>query len=234
MTCEVLKTKFGNAKIGSLGYYQITSKKEGNHNKMLHRLIIEDFYNTTLPDDWVVHHDDGNKTNNNIWNLIPMPKSEHSVLHHKGMKHSELSKQKMSESQKGRIVSKQTREKISLANKGRKMSEETKLKMSLNHSDVNGENNPMYGKKHSLSKRMMMSQGRNSSGYFRVNKHKSKKVKQGFMWRYQYYDENGKRVSIESINLKELQKKVEAKGLLWKKLDGGKEWQEPTDLKIRY
>ena len=35
MTCEVLKTKFGNAKIGSLGYYQITSKKEGNHNKML-------------------------------------------------------------------------------------------------------------------------------------------------------------------------------------------------------
>ena len=31
MTCEILKTKFGNAKIGFLGYYQITSKKEGNH-----------------------------------------------------------------------------------------------------------------------------------------------------------------------------------------------------------
>ena len=63
-----------------------------------------------------------------------------------------------------------------------------------------------------------MSLDRNSSGYFRVNKQKSKKVEQGFLWRYQYYNEDGKRVSIASKDINELQRKVEEKGLIWKKL----------------
>ena len=40
-------TKFGRAYIGHHGYYVVTSKKEGNHNKLLHRLIFEDFYQKT-------------------------------------------------------------------------------------------------------------------------------------------------------------------------------------------
>lgn len=82
----VLKTKFGNAKLGKRGYYYISSWKEGNNAKKLHRLIFEDFYQIKLPSNIHIHHDDGDKTNNEIWNLIPMTASEHKILHNKGNK----------------------------------------------------------------------------------------------------------------------------------------------------
>ena len=92
MTSEIappIQTKWGTAKCyGSHGYYRIVTKDKGCFYKQLHRLIIEDFYNTTLPDDWVVHHNDGNPLNNEIWNLIPMPRREHVILHVKGIKRS--------------------------------------------------------------------------------------------------------------------------------------------------
>ena len=52
MVCEVdtqksIDTKFGKATILN-GYYRITSTKEGNNNKSLHRLIFEDFYQSPL------------------------------------------------------------------------------------------------------------------------------------------------------------------------------------------
>ena len=90
--------------------------------------------------------------------------------------------------------------------------------MSLNHADFSGENNPMFGVKHTFNKMEEMSRDRNSSGYFRVNKHKSKEVKQGFMWRYQWYDDAGKRHSIASVDMKKLEEKVKARNLPWRKL----------------
>jgi hypothetical protein len=58
----------------------------------------------------------------------------------KGKKHSDLSKQKMSEIKKGKTQSEETKRKISENNKGRKLSDETKKKISesrqgLKHSD---------------------------------------------------------------------------------------------------
>ena len=103
----VLKTKFGNAKLGKKGYYYISSWKEGNNGKALHRLIFEDFYQIELPSNIHVHHDDGNKTNNEIWNLIPMTASEHKILHNKGNKWGV-----------GRIVSDEERELLSKLNTG--------------------------------------------------------------------------------------------------------------------
>ena len=79
-----MKTKFGTVKISSDGYYQIKSKKEGNFGKKLHRLIFEDFYQIKLPKHIIIHHDDGDKLNNEIWNLIPMTIGEHNVIPHKG------------------------------------------------------------------------------------------------------------------------------------------------------
>lgn len=35
----ILHTKFGTAKINKKGHYQITSRKEGNGGKLLHRLM---------------------------------------------------------------------------------------------------------------------------------------------------------------------------------------------------
>lgn len=74
-----------------------------------------------------------------------------------GKKHTDESKKKMSDASKGkekpwligRKVSEETKEKISQSNKGKTVLENTKHKISENHHNVSGENNPMYGKKHS-------------------------------------------------------------------------------------
>ena len=65
---EVLHTKFGNAKINCRGYLAITSRKEGNNAKKLHRLMWEDFYGE-IPEGYVIHHKNGNKLDNCILNL---------------------------------------------------------------------------------------------------------------------------------------------------------------------
>ena len=71
---------------------------------MLHRLIFEDFYKTKLPKNIVIHHNDGDPTNNNIWNLIPMRWEEHTFLHHKGREFSKEHRQHISEAMKGENI----------------------------------------------------------------------------------------------------------------------------------
>lgn len=105
-------------------------------------------------------------------------------------KHTEETKRKISESCKGRSVSEETKQKISESNKGKILSDEHKLKISMSQ---------------------------NISGYYRVHKHKNKRVKQGYVWRYQYYVSE-KQKSISSVSLKKLEKKVKVKGLPWRVL----------------
>jgi hypothetical protein len=100
--------------------------------------------------------------NSEDWaNLIPET-GENSVL---GMKHSEETKKKMSESRKGKLVgeknpmfgklvSKETRKKISKSNTGQKRSEETKNK--LRDSQI-GERNSFYGKTHTEDFKLKLS-----------------------------------------------------------------------------
>lgn len=156
MTSDCIETPYGNAVLSSDGRYQISTGK--HHGEYLHRLIFEDFYKIKLPSDIVIHHDDGDKINNNIWNLIPLTQSEHLRIH-----------------MKGRHVPPEIREKCG---KG-------------------------------------VSQANTSTGLFRVFKQKNSKLKQGFTWRYQYYDENHKRKTISRVNLEELKKEVLSKGLEW-------------------
>jgi len=80
---RTLHTKFGNARVQK-GYYKISSKKEGNNNKYLHRLIFEDFYGFEVPKGFVVHHKDENKLNNCILNLQLMHETDHLKLHNVG------------------------------------------------------------------------------------------------------------------------------------------------------
>lgn len=83
---SMIKTKFGNAYLTPKGYYKV-------NNKFLHRLVFEDFYQINLDEEFdepmVVHHIDEDKTNNEIWNLDIMPRSDHMILHKKGKPKSE-------------------------------------------------------------------------------------------------------------------------------------------------
>lgn len=65
-----------------------------------------------------------------------------------GIKLSQKRKDFISKVNKGKIVSQETKDKISKAHTGKKLTEEHKKKVSLNHQDVSGKNNPMYGKHH--------------------------------------------------------------------------------------
>ena len=80
-----------------------------------------------------------------------------------------------------------------------------------------GKNNPMFGKNHSEETKLKMSKSQNTSGYLNVSKHKDKRLKQGFTWKYQYYVD-GKHVAISSVDLDKLEAKVKAKGLVWRKI----------------
>ncbi len=83
-----IKTKYGTAIIGSGGYYEIKSRKEGNRGKKLHRLIWEDFYGCKIPDGYVIHHRNHIKTDNCVLNLQLMHNSDHSKLHSNGENNS--------------------------------------------------------------------------------------------------------------------------------------------------
>ena len=77
----MIKTKFGNAKISRDGYYQITSTKESNNKKFLHRLVWEDWYGKPIPSNCVIHHLNNCKIDNRIQNLQCVPKNVHDKFH---------------------------------------------------------------------------------------------------------------------------------------------------------
>ncbi|MBQ5475467.1 MAG: HNH endonuclease [Lachnospiraceae bacterium] len=93
-----MKTKFGNAKISNKGYYIITSGKEGNHNKMLHRLIWEDWYDKPVPEGYVIHHLNHNKVDNRIQNLQCVKERLHRKHHNKEANHPMFNKTHCDES----------------------------------------------------------------------------------------------------------------------------------------
>ena len=67
----------GAGTLGNHGYMQVS--KSGKLY-LAHRWIWEQ-ENGAIPDGYVIHHDDGNKTNNDLSNLQCVSRSEHSRLH---------------------------------------------------------------------------------------------------------------------------------------------------------
>ena len=120
-----------------------------------------------------------------------------------GLKHSEETKRKISEGNKGKIVSEATRKKIGEANKGN---------IPWNKNKVN-----VY----SEEVRKRMSKAQSATGFYRVSKTKDEIYHQGFRWRYSGVI-NGQQIQISSFDLKILQEKVESKGLEWGIVDKAK------------
>ena len=112
-------------------------------------------------------------------------------------------------------LSEETRKKLSEAQKGKHHSEETRKKIS---EAQKGEKNPNWGKHHSEETRKKLSEAKNTTGFYRVSKSKDSCYKQGFLWRYTYY-QDGKRHTISSVNLCKLKEKVLVKNLEWEVID---------------
>ena len=118
----------------------------------------------------------------------------------------------------GRTHSEETKKKISEGNKGRIFSKETLRKFSEVNS---GENNPNYGKQYSLDERVKLSKAQNNStGFYRVSKKRKKSCKNGFTFEYSYY-EGTRRKFLSSVSLLKLKEKVLGKGLDWCIIDEG-------------
>ena len=100
-----MKTKFGNATIHPNGHYRITSGKEGNHGKMLHRLIYEDYHKCTLLPWANIHHRNFNKHDNRIENLQLLSASDHQKIHKAIYRPSKEHKKAISNGLKGRKLS---------------------------------------------------------------------------------------------------------------------------------
>lgn len=88
--------------------------------------------------------------------------------------------------------------------------------LSLHHK---GKEGYFKNKIRSNKTKLKISKIQNTSGYFRVSKLKTERYKQGFFWKYCYYDEDGKRKAITSVDIKKLEEKVKARGLEWRKLE---------------
>lgn len=104
----------------------------------------------------------------------------------------------------------------------------------IHHKDENPKNNSIEnlqlmtveehikhhhkGKTVSDTSRELISKSTNKTGYFRVSKKACAKCKKGFVYRYQWYKENGEKMAITSTDLKKLRQKVLQKGLTWKRL----------------
>ena len=96
-----IDTKYGVCSIGSMGYYKVTSAKEGNQGKSLHCLIWEDHYGKPVPKGYNIHHINGNKLDNRIQNLQCVEHKIHSSFHSRGKITSLETRRKMSDAQCG-------------------------------------------------------------------------------------------------------------------------------------
>ena len=115
----VLHTKYGTARFYNKGY-MITSRKEGNCNKKLHRLIYEDYHGVTLLPSTDIHHIDGNPCNNHISNLEALTHAEHTSRHHKGLPMPAHVKKALRQANIGKPQSPKNKEALRKANLGNK------------------------------------------------------------------------------------------------------------------
>lgn len=96
------------------------------------------------------------------------------------------------------------------------LSDETRKKMS---ECQKGHKNSFFGEKHKKESTMVMSKQKNTTGFYRVTKRASKKAAQGYLYEYRYYDDFGKRHSITSVDIKNVEKKVKEQNLIWEIID---------------
>lgn len=98
-----IQTKYGTATLDKNGYLHLT-KKTPFKSRLVHVRVWEEHYNKPVPDKCVIHHMNGNKTDNRIQNLQCCTRSNHIKFHAKGktFNHTEEFKKKRSERYSGK------------------------------------------------------------------------------------------------------------------------------------
>lgn len=135
-----LNNKWLKLEISSIGYYRVQLRKDGQtYRFLIHRLVFSTFKGE-IPEGLTVDHIDGCKDNNHILNLQLLTRGDNARKARTGKKHTEETKRKMSESQKGKSPwingkkhTEETKSKMSESQKGKKLSEEHKRKISEAH-----------------------------------------------------------------------------------------------------
>ncbi len=100
-------------------YKRLSLGKDKNGKRIFideHRKIMEEYLGRKLSRYEVVHHKDGNKSNNKIENLMVMSLSEHSKMHQTGIKRSEETRKRLSDSHKNKIKSNRKKAKQDIIN----------------------------------------------------------------------------------------------------------------------
>ena len=103
------------------GYVKVPQLKNYNH-KGVHQYIWMVANGCDIPEGYEIHHKDGNRQNNSIYNLELMEQSKHRQEHSNGnnnwlgKKHTEESKNKIREYNKGKKLSNETKLKIGKKN----------------------------------------------------------------------------------------------------------------------
>lgn len=115
--------------------------KEQEKISEINKQKAREYFGITGNNNLILHHIDPSWRHNDIeryilWNiedLVVMTRSEHTIIHHTGLKHSKEWCDNCSKSLKGKShpQSLETRKKISESQKGKKRSDEFRKKMSI-------------------------------------------------------------------------------------------------------
>ena len=107
----------------------------GKSRKREHRAVMERILNRTLQPNEVVHHRNGDVTDNRPENLELLTRAEHTSLHMRGRKVAwrplpEAQRAKIAAALKGRCTPPETRMRLSTALKGRTLTDEHRANIS--------------------------------------------------------------------------------------------------------
>jgi len=139
--------------------HHIYPKSIYGKNKELVKLTAKEHYIVHLVLWWGLRFKYGNKdTRTNkmayAFNMMNVKSSSHSNYRYDSKLYAFL---KIANNEK--LVSLETRRKIGMYHKGKTVSKETKEKMSISKKDIYlGENNPMFGKRHTIKTKLKISE----------------------------------------------------------------------------